>query len=394
MCTGIVGMRAVRLQLSRAIISNPQDVSHFARQAVPLSFVYSRLPNLAVYFAAIPWRGPSMRHAIVMLVVMLPTPMRAQNGNSTWMQMAARAVQQSKLTLPGSRPFHLKAEIVEPADPASSFRAKIEEYWVSPEKWRRTIESPAFSQTIVVNADRVLEIDTGDYFPWWLEGLVIATFDPLPNVAMPTEVNPKANKIVPPQISGLCTQVQIAGDKWSLCFDPRRTLLTNAFNLSTGYDAEFKDFHDFGNKQVARRIVRHPEPGLNIQETITLLEGLPRVVESMFVIEQSTPPQERIARVRIDEESLRKLSLTSTEIDWPYVGGPVTGGCAVYISADRSGHIREAWPGGCDNTGLEDRLRDQVMKWQLKPTNANEVPVQVESRLTFTFKMKPKPTEP
>jgi hypothetical protein len=335
-----------------------------------------------------------MRYAIVMLVVMLPSPMRAQNGNSTWMQMAARAVQQSKLTLPGSQPFHLKAEIVEPADPASSFRAKIEEYWVSPEKWRRTIESPAFSQTIVVNGDRVLENDTGDYFPWWLDGLVIATFDPLPNVAMPTEVNPKANKMVPAQISSVCTQVQIPGDKWSLCFDPRRTLLATAFNLSTGYDAEFKDFHDFGNKQVARRIVRHPEPGLNIQETITLLEGLPNVVESMFVIEQSTPPHERITSVRIDEESLRKFSLTSTEIDWPYVGGPVTGGCAVYVSADRSGRMREVWPGGCDNTGLEDRLRDQVMKWQLKPPTANEVPVQVESRLTFTFKMKPKPTEP
>jgi hypothetical protein len=335
-----------------------------------------------------------MRLPIAMLAFVLAIPTPAQDGDSAWMQMAARAVQLSKLTLPGSKPFHLKAEIVETSDPASSYQAKIEEYWITPEKWRRTIESPTFSQTMVVNGDKLLEKDTGDYFPWWLDDLITAMFDPLPNVAMPKEVNPQANKIVPPQIAGLCTSVEIAGDHWSLCFDPRRTLLTSAFNQGTGYDAEFKNFHEFGNKQVPRRIVRHPAPGITIQGTVTQLDGLQEADEQMFVIDQSTPPQDRITRVRIDEETLRRLSLTSTAVDWPYVGGPVTGGCAVYVSADRSGHIREVWPGGCDNTGLENPLRDQVMKWQLKPDTENGVPVQVESRLTFGFKMNPKPTQP
>jgi hypothetical protein len=335
-----------------------------------------------------------MRLPIAILAFMLAIPTPAQDGASTWMQMATRAVQQSKLTLPGSNPFHLKAEIVETSDPTSDYQAKVEEYWVSPEKWRRTIESPTFSQTIVVNGDKFLEKDTGDYFPWWLNDLVTAMFDPLPNVPMPKEVNPQANKIVPPQIASLCTGVQIASDQWNLCFDPRRTLLTSAFNLGTGYDAEFKDFHEFGKKQVPRRIVRHPAPGMTIQGTVTQLDGLPEADEQIFAIDQSTPPQDRIIRVRIDEETLRKLSLTSTEVDWPYVGGPVTGGCAVYVSEDRSGHIREVWPGGCDNTGLEDPLHNQVMKWQLKTPTANDVPVQVESRLTFAFKMQPKPTQP
>jgi hypothetical protein len=335
-----------------------------------------------------------MRLPIAMLVFMLGIPTPAQDGDGAWIQMAARAVQQSKLTLPGSKPFHLKAEIVETSDPSSDYQAKIEEYWVSPEKWKRTIESPTFSQTMVVNGDKFLEKDTGDYFPWWLDGLVIAMFDPMPNVEMPKKIDPHANKIVPSQVAGLCTGVQIAGDHWSLCFDPRHTLLTNAGNLSTGYHAEFKNFHEFGKKQVPRQIVRHPEPGMTIQATVTQLEELPETTEQTFAIDQSTPPQDRITSVRIGEETLRKLSLTSTEIDWPYVGGPATGGCAVYVSADRSGHIREVWPGGCDNTGLENPLRDQVMKWQLKTPTTNGVPVQVESRLTFAFKMKPKPTQP
>jgi hypothetical protein len=40
----------------------------------------------------------------------------------------------------------------------------IEEYWVSPTKWRRTIESPEFKQTLVVNGTDIWEKDIGDYF--------------------------------------------------------------------------------------------------------------------------------------------------------------------------------------------------------------------------------------
>jgi hypothetical protein len=56
-------------------------------------------------------------------------------------------------------------EIVETTNPPSPYHGKIEEYWASPEKWQRTIECPGFSQTMVVNGDKLLEKDTGDYFP-------------------------------------------------------------------------------------------------------------------------------------------------------------------------------------------------------------------------------------
>ena len=93
--------------------------------------------------------------------------------------------------------------------------------------------------------------------------------------------------------------------------------------------------------------------------------------------------------MKVDEDTLRKLSLNSTAIDWPPVGGGMTaGGCAVYVSADRSGRIREVWPEGCDNPGLQDPLRDMVRKWQLKPASMNGAPVQVEALVTFKFETK------
>jgi TonB family protein len=57
----------------------------------------------------------------------------------------------------------------------------------------------------------------------------------------------------------------------------------------------------------------------------------------------------------------------------------------MYVSVDRQGHIREAYPLNSDNAGLQDAARDQLLKWKLKPMAANGVPVQAEAPLTFRF---------
>jgi outer membrane biosynthesis protein TonB len=72
-------------------------------------------------------------------------------------------------------------------------------------------------------------------------------------------------------------------------------------------------------------------------------------------------------------------------IGLPVGDGLTTGGCAVYVSADRAGHIREAWPEGCDSASLQDPLREAVKKWRLKPAISDGLPVQVEALLGFTF---------
>jgi hypothetical protein len=196
---------------------------------------------------------------------------------------------------------------------------------------------------MVVNGNKVLEQDSGDYFPWWLKDLVTAMFDPLSPIVGPEYVVSPAAKAWDPrtsQVSSVCTTVQDTTDRVSLCFDPRRNLVTNVFSMKTGYGAEFKDFKAFGKKQIPRQIVFEPEPGTKIQATVTELDELRQPDERMFAVEQSTPTQDRIARARIDQDALRGLSLTSTEVDWPFVGGPVTGGCAVYVSAQVRAYSR------------------------------------------------------
>ena len=128
-----------------------------------------------------------MRLPVVILALCFAVPVLAQDNGSEWIGMAAQDVARSQITLPGSPPFHIEAKIAEVEDPTSDFRAAIEEYWLAPDKWRRTIESPDFSQTLIVNGDKVLETDKGDYYPSWLSSLVTAIFDPLP-LSLPENV--------------------------------------------------------------------------------------------------------------------------------------------------------------------------------------------------------------
>src|ERR1017187_6296955 len=102
---------------------------------------------------------------------------------------ANHALQQSQITLPGGFPFHLKATIVETTNPDSGYNGTVEEYWVSPDKWRRTVSSPHFTETLIHNGDKQFEGYTGDYYPLWLRNLVTAMFNPLPMLQQLKAVN-------------------------------------------------------------------------------------------------------------------------------------------------------------------------------------------------------------
>jgi hypothetical protein len=310
-------------------------------------------------------------------------------------EVAQHAVEQSKLTSPGSSPFHLKATIVETTNPDSTYKGEVEEYWVSPEKWRRTISSPGFSQTLIVNGDQISEQDKGDYLPWWLNDLVTAMFDPLPILESLTKVNASMQKPSGSEHSTSCARLQIKVGMppaensafLVLCFEGSHGLLESA--VTPGYDAEFKDYRDFKNKRVARRLVIDPEPGTTIEAKITELAALTSPDESLFTIQQSTPPTERMGRISVPEATVRSLSEYTPDILWPSVrSGKTSGVLSMYISVDRSGHVREAWPLNSDNAGLEDPAREQVMKWQFRPAKIHDVPVQIETVLTVSFNTK------
>ena len=69
--------------------------------------------------------------------------------------LANKVAKRSQITFPGSRPFVLKAKVLDSTNPANTnYTAEIEEYWVAPDKWRRVVKTPSFSETLTVNGGK------------------------------------------------------------------------------------------------------------------------------------------------------------------------------------------------------------------------------------------------
>lgn len=318
----------------------------------------------------------------------------AQSGRTIPLSDAVNhALGKSQLTLPGSAPFHIKLSISETTNPQSERHADVEEYWLSPEKYRRTIQSPAFSQTLIVNGSSASETDTGDYYPYWLYQLITAVFDPIPFASQLQHPDRQIAEPSGDEKDQVCSDIHMTVDRIVICFSGNR-LLESVF--TKGYFAKFEDYRKFGAKQVPRRIISEPEYKSEIAASITTLDPLPpQPDESMFEVKSPTPPAGRIQILRIDENVMRSLVIGGAEIAWPaVVGGKDSGGCGAFISADRNGNVREEFPEGCDNNGLDEPLHEALIKWKLKQAVVNGVPVQVTALMGFPFKVQVGPAPP
>jgi outer membrane biosynthesis protein TonB len=306
-----------------------------------------------------------------------------------------RAVAQSKLTSAGSSPFHLRAKIAETDNPDSDLTANVEMFWFSPEKWRQTVTSPDFSQTLIVNGKNISERNTGDYYPVWLHQLVTAMSDPLPMLVAGTVEDVRLT--LP---SGLeewtsCAQshsmfgIPPAENSvfYAYCFAGSEALLESV--VSPGYAIEFAKYESFMGKRVARVLTTEPEPGTTIEARITELNALANEDPALFAVPQATPSEERIRTVTLPEAELMKLSVQAPPIAWPPVrSGKTAGVLSLYVSLDKTGRVRETFPLNSASADMEDSARQQVQKWQFKPMTSNGAPVQVESVLTFAFNTK------
>ncbi|HZS29207.1 MAG TPA: hypothetical protein VFB76_18415 [Candidatus Angelobacter sp.] len=309
-------------------------------------------------------------------------------------EAVVHALQQSQLTIAGGTPFHLQAHIAATDKTHPEYTADVEEYWISPEKWRRTIKSPNFSQILVANGNEVSETLTGDYYPFWLHDLVTALFDPLP---MAEQLKHLSGQLEIPEDStqsnsclNMQSKVGVAPVQntvgYAFCFGGKLGLLHAA--ITPGYHAQFADYQPFKNKLVARTITADFAPGLTLSAKITELMEIADPGEQQFAIDKATPATEQIKSSQVGEDSARVMALNTPEIVWPSLReGKTTGVLSLYISTDRSGHVREAWPLGSADPQLSEAARQQVLRWQYKPY-INNGASQMEAVLTFAFNTK------
>jgi hypothetical protein len=250
-----------------------------------------------------------------------------------------------------------------------------------------------------VNGQTTVEEDTGAYYHFWLHDLVTALFDPLPMLqqlkgfhdlidvpADSLQSNSCLNMNVPSGVAPVKTTISYA-----FCFQGRGGRLQ--YVLTPGYRAHFEDYKPFLSRNVARQITFDPDPQSKIQAHITELTELKNPDESLFAPSASAAPGE-LKSQQVGEPTARSILLSSPEIAWPEVReGKTQGILSLYVSADKTGQVREVWPLTPANPDLVRAAREQVLQWRFKPY-VNGVPMQMESVLTLPFNAKQGPPIP
>jgi hypothetical protein len=289
------------------------------------------------------------------------------------------SVVQATLISPGSPSFHLSAAITERAD--FNEHIDLEMYWVSPDKWRRTIVSQDFSQTLIVNGDKVFEQDSDEYFPLGLQTLATALVDPRPIL----ELWRPGNQLITKANGGSDESGKTCfGNKSALCLISR-TGLTEIVETS-GHAVTFSDYREFKNKRVARLVSVKIDQGDRFQAQVTELKELKKVDDSLFEIATPTPKENQLQSVVVSQKELAQQTLQPLEIIWPQVlDGKTTGETSYYVSIDRTGQVREILPLSVAIERADDSARRQIMRWKFKPFLKNGIPAQAEGVLQFSF---------
>lgn len=310
----------------------------------------------------------------------------------------SKALDKSLLTGKDARPFHIFVKVSEPDNPQSPYQGTIEEWWLSPDQWRREVMAKGgMRQTIVVLAGKKTEKDEGEYFPLWLRNFITAFFDPIPSASMWKTSGMTIDQITLPNgdKSQACARGQSkigTGERatdafFNVCFDEKSRL---GFYGSPRYSMEFHDYRDFGKKQVASKLISDPEPGMRLVGEVTLLEDESKAKNTNNIFTPLDSDEDGFRSIEVSSAQMEQLSANNPTISWPPVrSGNVRGRLAMYISVDRNGHVREAWPLNSDNAGLEDPTRAQLKQWTFKPAvDQTGQRVQIDGGLGFAFETK------
>jgi hypothetical protein len=336
--------------------------------------------------------------AILLAVACFNLPAQIKRTSIPIGDAVSKALAKGSITGEGARSFHIRVEVSEPENPQSPYRGSFEEWWVSPDQWRREVRDiEGLHQTIVTSGAKKTEKDEGDYFPVWLRNFVTAVFDPIPAASQWAGSDLMIEQTFLPngaksdacarKVGKLGSEGRDSKVYFNVCFDEEGRL---KFIGSPSYSMEFHDYRGFGKKQIARELTDDPESGTKLVGKLTVLEEMAKVKDQADLFAVLPSDEDRFKEVQVNAETLERLTAGSPAIVWPTVhSGNTRGREAIYISVDTTGRVREAWPLNSDNGGVDDSVRDQVRKWTVKPAiDQSGKRVQVDGGLSFSFETR------
>jgi TonB family protein len=294
-------------------------------------------------------------------------------------------IRRSTLAEPGAKPFYLKATLTDKDDAKSQFTGTVEEYWLSPAKWRRVVTLRDFSQTRIVNGDQIYEENNGDYFPVTSEMLANEIVDPLPKLAVDLMNQLGLMGAEPGSGQGQCM-----AEKYFNTSEGRETRVLLAYDCNTGLliylwsptccYGVMTDYRKFHNKMVAYATKDNP---INIR--IDRLKDLDSPDESLFAIAQPTRSDKRLVTENLTETQVRTFLVSKAEVQWPQSKNSPDKSMTVNVIIGRDGRVKEAKTYSRVDNEVEDAALTAVTKWTFQPQTVDGVPAQISTSFTLPF---------
>ncbi len=326
-----------------------------------------------------------MRSLLLVTVVLLSQLAAAAGNRVPVSQLLDQMTHRSTLAEPGARPFYLKATITDKDDARSQFTGTVEEYWLSPAKWRRVITLRDFSQTRIVNGDQIYEKNNGDYFPTTSEMLANEIVDPLPKSAVDLMNQLGLTGAEPGSGQGQCMV-----EKYFNNSEGRETRVLLAYDCNTGLlfylwsptccYGVMTDYRKFHNKMVAHATKDNP---INIR--IDTLKDLDSPDESLFAIAQPTPTDKRLVTENLTETQVQTFLVSKAEVQWPQGKKSDDKSMTVNVVIGRDGRVKEAKTYSRVDNEVEDAALTAVTKWTFQPQIVDGVPAQISTSFTLPF---------
>jgi hypothetical protein len=303
-----------------------------------------------------------------------------------------KALRESTLGQPGAKPFHVRLEVAQSSGEPGEYAATIEETWLAPDRWIRTVHAHDVSQVTVMNGAGLHFVTQGDYFPKWLRDFVTGLFTPVPDSdrwnlsKAPLEhiELPNGAKSSPCQHAEFqlgdppLQQVNFANN----CFQPSGGLLELA--QSPNYTIEFKNYASFGKLKIARQLLEDPAPRAHLTGKITLLEEADGAAAGAFDTPADAVGTNPLASVQVSTTELLSLAGGIPQLPWP---NPIPGHgvFTVWVCLDRQGMVRETHSLNSDESGIAADMAIRLVGRQWKPYVKDGVPTQAEGALVFEY---------
>ena len=329
----------------------------------------------------------------------LTTSASAQQTSDQFHDAVARASRLSTLAEPGAQPFHLKLTTRDTSMRNPAYTADIELWWAAPDKWRRTVISPTFSQLAMQNGASYYESNSAaDYLPYWLDELIQGSVAPI-SVEAFADVSADEDR---PGCGNwevhYGTGDQVFSSYSAVCFNPDgtvREMITEPMGLA------FADYQEFGNKQVARRLTVWPGDRSDVTAIVIVLEPLEKAhhtkedppASHLFDAPTDTGFASRVRFVHVPEADLAPAySPARPQLTWPAsFTFPVDGVIAMEVQIDRNGDIRGVPFSISKNQALNSGALAQIRNWKFQPFLVDGAPVQVLTTLQIPYHLKYEP---